>query len=108
MKEKDFQGLFEAVREAKQILRGETSAARTLTVEVALPSSPPKTGFVICLQTDDPTILIPLKIYAATFSQSGFVRIIDETGEATIYPEDFFLSVSFPKEVEQLLTQFAA
>ncbi|MBA3240531.1 MAG: hypothetical protein H0T60_04820 [Acidobacteria bacterium] len=108
MKEKDFQGLFESVREAKQILRGKTSAARTLTVEVASPSTPPETGFAICLQTDDPTILIPLKIYAATFSKSGFVRVTDETGETAVYPEDFFLLVSFPKEVEQLLTQFAA
>ena len=108
MKEKDFQGLLEAVREAKQILRGETNAVRTLTVEIALPHSSPETGFVICLQTDDPTLLIPLKIYAATFSQSGFVRVIDETGEAAVYPEGFFLPVAFPKEVEQLLAQFAA
>jgi hypothetical protein len=108
MKEKDFQGVLEAVREAKQILRGETNAARTFTVEISSPPSSPNTGFVICLQTDDPTLLIPLKIYAATFSQSGFVRIIDETGEAAVYPEDFFLPISLPKEVEQLLAQFAA
>ena len=108
MKEKDFQGLLESVRETKQILRGETNAARTFTVEVASPSSSPAVGFAICLKTDDPALLIPLKIYAATFSQSGFVRITDETGEAAVYPEDFFLLVSFPKEVEQLLAQFAA
>lgn len=108
MREKDFQGLFEAVREAKQILHGEANAARTFTVEVASPSSQPETGFVICLRTDDPTILIPLKIYAATFSQSGLVRVNDETGEAAVYPEDFFLPISLPKEVEQLLAQVAA
>jgi hypothetical protein len=108
MKEKDFQGLLEAVRESKQILRGETNAARTLTVEVASPHLSPETGFAICLRSDDPTLLIPLKIYAATFSQSGFVHVTDETGEAAVYPEDFFLPVSFPKEVEQLLAQFAA
>lgn len=108
MKEKDFQGLLEAVREAKQILRGETGGARTLTVEVSPPPLSTGIGFVICLQTDDPTLLIPLKIYAATFSQSGFVRVTDETGEAAVYPEDFFLPISFPKEVEQLLAQFAA
>jgi hypothetical protein len=108
MKEKDFQGLLESVREAKQVLRGETSTTRTFTIEISSPTSPPQTGFVICLQTDDPSLLIPLKIYAATFSQSGFVRITDEAGEAAVYPEDFFLPISFPKEVEQLLAQFAA
>ena len=108
MKEKDFQGLLEAMREAKKILRGETNAARTLTVEVSASTSSPDTGFVICLQTDDPNLLIPLKIYAATFSKSGFVRVTDETGEAAVYPEDFFLPISFPKEVERLLAQFAA
>ncbi|HEX8844923.1 MAG TPA: hypothetical protein VF791_09785 [Pyrinomonadaceae bacterium] len=108
MKEKDFQGLLEAVREAKQILRGKTGPARTLTVEISSPPSPPETGFVICLQTDDPTLLIPLKIYAATFSKAGFVRLTDETGEAAVYPEEFFIPISFPKEVEQLLARFAA
>ncbi|MDT5060525.1 MAG: hypothetical protein QOH63_984 [Acidobacteriota bacterium] len=108
MKEKDFQSLLEAVREAKQSLRGETNVARTLTVEVLSSPSLPETGFVICLQTDDPTLLIPLKIYAATFSKSGFVRVTDETGEAAVYPEGFFLPISFPKEVAQLLAQFAA
>ena len=107
MREKDFQGLLESVREAKQILRGGTNATRTFTVEVASPSSP-GTGFAICLQTDDPALLIPLKIYAATFSQSGFVRITDETGEPAVYPEEFFLPISLPKEVEQLLAQFEA
>lgn len=108
MKEKDFQGLLEAVREAKQILSGEESATRTLKVEVSSSASTPETGFVICLRTDDPNLLIPLKIYAATFSKSGFVRVTDETGEAAVYPEDFFLPVSFPKEVERLLSHFAA
>ena len=108
MKEKDFQGLLEAVREAKQILHGEANAGRTLTVEVRSRHSSPETGFVICLRTDDPTLLVPLKIYAAVFSQSGFIRVTDETGEAAVYPEDFFLPVSFPKEVERLLAQFAA
>ena len=60
------------------------------------------------MQSDDPSLLIPLKIYAATYSQSGFIRITDEAGEAAVYPEDFFLPVSFPKEVERLLAQFVA
>jgi len=108
MKEKDFDGLIESVREARQILTANRQAAHTFTVEISSPRSQSQSGFVICLQTDDPALLIPLKIYAATFSQSGFVRVTDETGETAIYPEDFFLPVSFPKEVEQLLIQFAA
>ena len=107
MKEKDFQGLLESVSEAKQILHGEKNAAHTFTVEVSSAPKSLQAGFVICLQTDDPSLLIPLKIYAATYSQSGFVRITDESGEVAIYPEDFFLPISLPKEVERLLAQSA-
>jgi hypothetical protein len=50
-------------------------------------------------------LLVPRKIYEISYSQTGLVRIVDEAGEATLYPEDFFLPVSFPKEIEQLLSR---
>jgi len=105
MKTKDFQGLLESVREAKQILRGEKKAAREFIVEVPPVHSAEQTSFVICVQTDDPSLLIPRKIYEGKYSHSGLVRVVDEAGDATLYPEDFFLPIAFPKEVEQILAQ---
>src|SRR5574341_940229 len=105
MKTEDFEGLLESVREAKQILRGERKAAREFVIEVPPTQSEPQTSYVICVRTDDPALLIPRKIYEATYSQSGLVRVVDEVGEAALYPEDFFLPIAFPKEVELVLAQ---
>ena len=105
MKTEDFEGLLESVREAKQILRGERKAAREFVIEVPPIQSEPQTSYVICVRTDDPALLIPRKIYEANYSQSGLVRVVDEAGAAALYPEDFFLPIAFPKEVELVLAQ---
>ena len=104
----NFQHLLESIREAKQILRGERKAAREFVVEVPSAQAQPPISCAICVQTDDPSLLVPFKIYEAIFSQSGLVRIVDESGEASLYPKEFFLPVAFPKEVEQVLAQVAA
>lgn len=101
----NFKNLLDSIREAGQTLRGERKAAREFVVEVPLAQSRTQSGYALCVRTDDPTLLIPHKIYQAQFSQSGLVRVVDEAGEATLYPEDFFLAVAFPKEVEQVLAQ---
>lgn len=99
----NLQNLLDSIREAKQILRGERKAAREFVVEV--PPTRPQISYALCVQTDDPALLIPHKIYQVRFSPSGLVRVVDEAGEAALYPEEFFLAVAFPKEVEQILAQ---
>lgn len=101
----NFKDLLDSIREAGQILRGEQKAAREFVVEVPSAQARTQSGYALCVRTDDPALLIPHKIYQAGFSQSGLVRVVDEAGEATLYPEEFFLAVVFPKEVEQLLAQ---
>lgn len=101
----NFKNLLESIREAGQILRGERKAAREFVVEIPPANPQTQISYALCVQTDDPTLLIPHKIYEAHFSQSGLVRIVDEVGESALYPEDFFLAVAFPKEVEQVLAQ---
>src|SRR5437773_4225272 len=102
------QHLLESIREAKQILRGEQKAAREFVVEVPPVQTQPPTSYAICVQTDDSSLLVPRKIYEAVYSQAGLVRVVDESGGAAVYPKEFFLPVSFPKEVEQVLAQVAA
>jgi hypothetical protein len=107
MNETDFSELLQSVCEAKQILRGEKKAAREFVVEVP-PTAQAQTGYALCVQTDDPALLVPRKIYTATYSQAGLVRVTDEAGETALYPQEFFLPVALPKEVEELLAQVAA
>jgi hypothetical protein len=103
MSDEEFEKLLESIREAKDIFRGEKKALREYSIEIPPTSALPPEGFVICVRTDDPDLLIPRKIYEAVYSQTGLVRIVDEAGEIALYPEDFFLPVVFPKEVEQVL-----
>lgn len=101
----NFQNLLDSIREAKQILRGERKAAREFVVEVPPKRTQTQSSYALCVQTDDPALLIPHKIYQVRFSQSGLVRVVDEAGEAALYPKEFFLAVAFPKEVEQVPAQ---
>ena len=108
MNETDFSGLLKSVREAKQILRGERKAAREFVVEVPPVSAQLATSYAVCVQTDDPSLLTPRKIYLATYSQTGLVRVVDEAGESALYPQEFFVPIALPKEIEQVLAQVAA
>ena len=108
MNETNFSALLQSVREAKQILRGEKQAAREFVVEVPPTTMQAQTHYALCVQTDDPALLIPRKVYSVIYSQAGLVRVTDEAGETAVYPQEFFLPVAFPKEVEEVLAQVAA
>lgn len=103
MNKKNFNRLLESVKEAGEILRGEREPSREFYVEVPEGKAKPKIGFVLCIETDDPHLLIPCKVYKATYSSLGYVRIIDEAGESAIYPEDFFIPLTFDAKVEKIL-----
>ena len=102
MKKEDFQGLLESVREAGQILRGEIEPSRQFWIEVP-EKTEPQEGFVLCVKTDDPKLLVLSKIYRARFSSTGRIGIVDEEGESAIYPADFFIHMDLPDEVESVL-----
>ncbi len=102
MKKENFSGLLESVREAGKIQRGEIAPSRIFSIEVPENNGKPE-GFALCVKTDDPKLLVPSKIYRARFSSSGSIGVIDEEGEAAIYPSDFFIRLDIPVEVEQAL-----
>jgi hypothetical protein len=108
MNETNFSQLLRSVREAKQMLRGERKAAREFVVEVPSPAAQSATSYALCVQTDDPTLLTPRKIYLPTYSQAGLVQVVDEAGESALYPKEFFVPIALPKEIEQVLAQIAA
>ena len=64
--------------------------------------------FVVCIRNDDYEIDLALhKIYLvlpdAAAAGSGWIRIVDETGEDYLYPESFFQPIDVPVTLGQEL-----
>jgi hypothetical protein len=61
--------------------------------------------FVICTHNDDCDDLERLKIYQTlpddSAAKEGYIRVIDESGEDYLYPENYFILFKFPKIIEQ-------
>jgi hypothetical protein len=108
MKKDSFEQLLESVREGGAILRGEVEPSRVFHYP-SVPRKPrnAEKPFAICVRTDDAKLLIPNKIYQVTLLENDLLKVIDEAGETTIYPADYFLLVSFPAKVEKLLARVA-
>lgn len=107
MSEEVLKELIESIREGGQILRGERPASRVF--ERASPPHQERSlpRFAICVETDDPELLIPRKLYEITPLASGDVFVLDEAGEAAIYPADHFIAVELPSEVKDALSRVA-
>ncbi|MGH9967000.1 MAG: hypothetical protein ACREBG_04070 [Pyrinomonadaceae bacterium] len=67
--------------------------------------------FAVCIQSDDPDLLTPRKIYrvlrdpsAATSNQ---VRVVDNEGEDYLYPAEYFMFIDLPQEIERVLSKAA-
>ena len=66
--------------------------------------------FLICIRNDGyAASLEPRKIYRALIDDSAsarrFVRVIDESGEDYLYPEDYFVPIDLPQEARQAFAQ---
>jgi len=67
--------------------------------------------FVICIRNEGCEDLELRKLYRVledeSAERSGFLRIVDESGEDYLYPSDNFLAVELPPAVEHALTALA-
>ncbi len=68
--------------------------------------------FVICIQNDDfPTSLEVRKIYEvlpdSEAEKHHQVRVIDESGEDYLYPENFFIPIKLTKNTEEAILKVA-
>lgn len=66
-------------------------------------------GFAICIKNDDYLVSLEIgKIYQMIFDAQeinlNLIRIIDETGEDYLYPQDYFIPISLPLNAIELLT----
>ena len=106
MTKTEYERLLESVRQGGAILRGEVAASRSFEFP-ASGGRKLETRLAICVRTDDPNLLIVNKIYQVNLLDHDLIRVIDEEGEAAIYPADHFLYVSFPPKVERVLSHLA-
>ena len=68
--------------------------------------------FVICLQNSDyPVSLEKRKIYEAIpdpqAERIGHIRIVDESGEAYLYPSEYFIHAGLPGDVQAAVEKTA-
>ena len=67
--------------------------------------------FVICIRNEDCDDLEPRKLYRflpdEAAAADGYVRVIDESGEDYLYPQDYFLPIELPKGAEKALLSAA-
>ena len=66
-----------------------------------------KRRYVICLRTDGADALELRKLYEvihdAASEKRGHLRVVDESGEDYLYPEEFFAAVEVPEETQRAL-----
>jgi hypothetical protein len=67
--------------------------------------------FVLCIRNEDCEDLEPRKLYLVPPDEAaaadGYVRVIDESGEDYLYPQDYFLPIELPKAAEKALLSAA-
>lgn len=66
--------------------------------------------FVLCVKNQDyPASLEVRKVYQAipdpTAAAHHYVRVIDESGEDYLYPEDYFVPIELPLAVKKAFSQ---
>lgn len=67
--------------------------------------------FVVCIRNDDCEDLEPRKLYQRlpdpAAAADGYIRVIDDSGEDYLYPQDYFLPIELPKAAEKALLSAA-
>ena len=62
----------------------------------------------VCLNAEDFMSLIPRKIYNVKNYDNELIKLVDETGEEVVFPIRYFLVLSLPAEVENIIEKIAA
>lgn len=106
MKAERFEQLKASVLEAGLIMSGSQRPSREFTHEVVSEPQPMQELWAVCLESDDPALLVPRKLYLVKYGETG-VWVRDENGDMTMCDKEDFLPVSFAPEVAELLAEAA-
>lgn len=76
------------------------------------PSALEHSSFAICVRNDEYEASLELrKLYPVLEdpfgAQHGMIRVIDESGEDYLFPNEYFVRVSLPQTVEKQLRKIA-
>ena len=67
--------------------------------------------FVICIRNEDCEDLELRKVYRVlpdeAAAEDGYLRVIDESGEDYLYPQDYFVTIELPQDAEKALLSAA-
>lgn len=67
--------------------------------------------FVLCIRNEDCEDLELRKVYQVlpdeTAAEDGYLRVIDESGEDYLYPQDYFVAIELPLAAEKALLSAA-
>ena len=67
--------------------------------------------FVLCIRNEGCEDLEPRKVYQLLpdddGAREGYVRVVDESGEDYLYPEDYFVPIELPQAAEKALLSAA-
>ncbi len=67
-----------------------------------------ETGFAICVENRGAEDLDIRKVYRVlpdkTAAATGYVRVVDESGEDYLYPADYFVFVDLPQKAKRAWT----
>jgi hypothetical protein len=68
--------------------------------------------FVVCVRNEGYEVSLELRKIYQTIPDTGaarhhLLRVVDESGEDYLYPEDFFLPIELPKAIEKALLAVA-
>ncbi len=92
---------------ARKVVNREVSVDangwRTTTLTVEGEPEIRKDILAICVRTDDPELITPLKLYKVTIID-GSVFLTDNEGEAATYPVEFFVPLSLSQSERSKLT----
>jgi hypothetical protein len=71
----------------------------------------PETQFVLCIRKEDCDDLETRKIYRVLPDEAsaadGYIRVIDESGEDFLYPQDYFVRIELPQAAQEALLSAA-
>lgn len=106
MNSERFEQLRSSVIEAGLIMSGERKPSREFTHGIVTEPKPLQEIWAICLESADPQLLIPRKLYLVKYGETG-VWVRDENGETVACDKEDFLPLTFAPEVAELLAEAA-